>query len=186
VPRWRRLEKSPSPTGSPPPSALRASGSLYLSSPLERRRGRGQDCSSAHPEACAAAVRPPGAGVVVVAVRTGGGEPPVSLLLLRRPSPIEWVCSCLRRGNWSSVCNGTLNASVFVHCGCRGLNMYVILARSRVFSSFSSTKTLPVGCLNRFTKRESPRVKVTSEVSVSQRCGSPSARSALLSEASLA
>ena len=36
---------------------------------------------------------------------------------------------------------GTLNASVFVHCGCRGLNMYVILARSHVFSSFSSTKT---------------------------------------------
>ena len=29
----------------------------------------------------------------------------------------------------------------FVHCGCRGLNMYVILARSRVFSSFSSTKS---------------------------------------------
>jgi hypothetical protein len=37
--------------------------------------------------------------------------------------------------------NGTLNASVFVHCGCRGLNMYVISARGRVFSSFSSTKT---------------------------------------------
>jgi hypothetical protein len=29
----------------------------------------------------------------------------------------------------------------FVHCGCRGLNMYVIPARSRVFSSFLSTKT---------------------------------------------
>jgi hypothetical protein len=141
VPRWRRLEKSPSPTGSPPPSALRASGSLYLSSPLERQRGRGQDCSSTHPEARAAAVRPPGAGVVVVAVRAGGGEPPVSLLLLRRPSPIEWGCSYLRRWNRSSVCNGTLNASVFVHYGCRGLNMYVILAQSRVFSSFSSTKT---------------------------------------------
>jgi hypothetical protein len=28
--RWRRLEKSSSPTGSPPPSALRASGSLAL------------------------------------------------------------------------------------------------------------------------------------------------------------
>jgi hypothetical protein len=55
--------------------------------------------------------------------------------------PNEWGCSYLRRWNRSSVCNGTLNASVFVHCGCRGLNMYVILARSRVFSSFSSTKT---------------------------------------------
>jgi hypothetical protein len=141
VPRRRRLEKSPSPTGSPPPSALRASGSLYLSSPLEHRRGRGQDCSSAHPEACAAAARPSGAGVVVVVVRAGGGEPLVSLLLLRRPTPIEWGCSYLRRGNRSSVCNGISNASVFVHRGCRGLNMYVILARSRVFSSFSSTKT---------------------------------------------
>jgi hypothetical protein len=127
--------------GSPPPFALRASGSSYLSSPLERRCGRGQDCSSAHPEACAAAARPSGAGVVVVVVRAGGGEPLVSLLLLRRPTPMEWGCSYLRRGNRSSVCNGTLNASVFVHCGCRGLNMYVILARSRVFSSFSSTKT---------------------------------------------
>jgi hypothetical protein len=39
---------------------------------------------------------------------------------------------------------GTLNASVFVHCGCRGLNMYVFLARSHVFSSFSSTKTRPL------------------------------------------
>jgi hypothetical protein len=74
------LEKSPSPTGSPPPSALRASGSLYLSSPLKRRRGRGQDCSSAYPEACAAAVRPSGVGAVVVVVRAGGGEPLVSLL----------------------------------------------------------------------------------------------------------
>jgi hypothetical protein len=136
--RWRRLEKSPLSTGSPPPSALRASGSLYLSSPLERRRG--QDRSSARPEAYAAAVWPPGAGVVVVAVRAGGGEPPVSLLLLRRP-PVEWGCSYLRRWNRSSVCNGTLNASIFVHCGCRGLNMYVISARSRVFSSFSSIKT---------------------------------------------
>ena len=54
---------------------------------------------------------------------------------------IEWGCSYLRRWNRSSVCNGTLNVSVFVHYGCRGLNMYVILARSRVFSSFSSTKT---------------------------------------------
>jgi hypothetical protein len=91
APRRRRLEKSPSPTGSLPPSAPRASGSSYLSSPLERRRGRGQDCSSAHPEACTAAARPSGAGVVVVVVRAGGGEPLVSLLLLRRPSPWSGV-----------------------------------------------------------------------------------------------
>jgi hypothetical protein len=35
------------------------------------------------------------------------------------PPPIEWGCSYLRRWNRSSVCNGTLNASVFVHCGCQ-------------------------------------------------------------------
>ena len=77
----------------------------------------------------------------VAVVRTGGGEPLVSLLLLRRPSPMEWGRSYLRRGNRSSVRNGILNAGGFVHCGCRGLNMYVISARSRVFSSFSSTKS---------------------------------------------
>jgi hypothetical protein len=55
--------------------------------------------------------------------------------------PIVWGCSYLRRWNRSSVCNGTSNASVFVHCGCRGLNTYVNPARSRVFSPFSSTKT---------------------------------------------
>jgi hypothetical protein len=82
-------------------AAIRASGLrlFVLVLALERRCGRGQDCSSAHPEACAAAVQPPGAGVVVVAVRAGGGEPLVRLLLLRRPSPVEWGCSYLRRGN---------------------------------------------------------------------------------------
>jgi hypothetical protein len=85
VPRWRRLEKSQLQTGSPPPSALRASGSLYLSSPLERQRGRGQDCSNIRPEALAAVVRPPEAGVAVVAAGAGDDEPPVGLLLLRRP-----------------------------------------------------------------------------------------------------
>jgi hypothetical protein len=91
APRRRRLEKSPSPTGSLPPSTPRASGSSHLSSPLERRRGRGQDCSSAHPEACTAAARRSGAGVVVVIVGAGGGEPLASLLLLRRPSPWSGV-----------------------------------------------------------------------------------------------
>jgi hypothetical protein len=56
VPRWMRPEKSPSPTGSLPPSVLWASGSLYLSSPLERRRGRGQGCSGFRLEAIAAAM----------------------------------------------------------------------------------------------------------------------------------
>jgi hypothetical protein len=49
---------------------------------------------------------------------------------------------CLPRGSTPSGCsNGISNAGVFVHYGCRGLNMYVISARSRVFSSFSSAKS---------------------------------------------
>jgi hypothetical protein len=85
VPKRRRLEKSSSPARSPPPSTLGASGSLYLSSPLVRRRGRGQGCSGIRPEAIAAAVRPPGSGVVVAAAGAGNGGPSVGLLLLRRP-----------------------------------------------------------------------------------------------------
>jgi hypothetical protein len=155
--------------------------------PLEFGHGWGPPDSSIRPEVIAAVVRTPGAEVVVVTAAGAGDDKPfVGLLLLRRPLPIEWGCSYLRRWNRSSVCNGTLNASVFVHCGCRGLNMYVFSARSRVFSSFSSTKTRLLVVLNRFTKRESPRVKVTSEVFVSRRRRSPSARSALLFEASLA
>jgi hypothetical protein len=50
-------------------------------------------------------------------------------------------CSYPRGRNRSSVRDGTLNVGLLVHHGCRGLNMYVFLARSRVFSSFSSTKT---------------------------------------------
>jgi hypothetical protein len=49
------------------------------------------------------------------------------------PPTIEWGCSYLRRWNRSSVCNGTLNASVFVHCGCRGLNMYVFFGTEPCF-----------------------------------------------------
>ena len=110
--------------------------------PHEFGHGQGPPGSSIRSEVIAAAVRPPGAEVVVVAATgAGDGAPFVGLLLLRKPTPIEWGCSYLRRGNRSSICNGTLNASVFVHCGCRGLNMYVIFAWSRVFSSFSSTKT---------------------------------------------
>jgi hypothetical protein len=109
--------------------------------PHEFGHERGPPDSSIRPEVIVAAVRPPGAKVVVVAAAGAGDDVPfVGLLLLRRP-PSEWGCSYLRRWNRSSVCNGTLNAGVFVHCGCRGLNMYVFLARSRVFSSFSSTKT---------------------------------------------
>jgi hypothetical protein len=77
--RWRRLEKSSSPAGSPPPSALQASGSLYLSSPLERRCGRGHCCSGVRPEAIAAAVRPTGVEVVVAAAGAGNGGRPGAL-----------------------------------------------------------------------------------------------------------
>jgi hypothetical protein len=49
-----------------------------------------------------------------------------------------------------------------------------------------STETRLVDYLDRFTERELPHAKVTSEVSVSRRSRSPSARSALLSEAPLA
>jgi hypothetical protein len=109
--------------------------------PHEFGHRRGPHGSSICPEVIAAAVRPSGAEVVIVAAAgAGDGEPFVGLPLLHRP-PIEWGCSYLRRWNRSSVCNGTLNASVFVHCGCRGMNVYVFLARSRVFSSFLSTKT---------------------------------------------
>jgi hypothetical protein len=44
-------------------------------------------------------------------------------------------------GSASSSGGGTSNASVSVHYGFRGPNVYVTTARSRVFSSFLSTKT---------------------------------------------
>jgi hypothetical protein len=139
VPRWRRLEKSSSPARSPPPSKLGASGSLYLCSPLERRRRRGQGCSGVRPEAIAAAVWPPGAGVVVAAAGAGNGGPSVGLLLLRRPPnrvglfvPVEVEPEF--RLQWHLECR------CLVHCGCRGLNMYVFSARSRVFSSFRALR----------------------------------------------
>jgi hypothetical protein len=50
-------------------------------------RGRGQGCSGVHPEAIAAAVRPPVEGVVVAAAGAGDGEPSVGLLSLCRPPP---------------------------------------------------------------------------------------------------
>jgi hypothetical protein len=44
-------------------------------------------------------------------------------------------------GSAPSSGGGTSNASVFVHYGFRGLNVYATSAQSRVFSSFLSTKT---------------------------------------------
>ena len=82
--------------------------------PHEFGHGRGPPGSSTRPEVSAAAVRPPGAEVVVVAAAgAGDGAPFVGLPLLRRPSPMEWGCSYLRRGNRSSVCNGISIARVF-------------------------------------------------------------------------
>ena len=110
---------------------LRLFGFDSLSSPLEWGRGRGHCCSGVRPEAIAAAVWPPGAEVVVAAAGAGGGEAP-RVLSPRGPSNVVG-CSYLLGRNRSSVCNGTLNASVFVHCGCRGLNMYVFFGTEPCF-----------------------------------------------------
>jgi hypothetical protein len=117
------------------------STAFCLSLPHEFGYGRGPPGSSIRPEVIAAAVWPLGAEVVVVAAAGAGDDKPfVGLLLLRRSPPVAWGCSYLRRRNRSSVCNGTLNASVFVQCGCRGLNVYAFLARSRVFSSIRALR----------------------------------------------
>jgi hypothetical protein len=108
------------------PSALIAKAGHGLTSnstafcpslPHEFGHGRGPPGSSIRPEVSAAAVRPTGAEVVVVVAAAGAGNDKsfIGLLLLRRPTPIEWGCSYLRRGrNRSSVCNGTSNADVFL------------------------------------------------------------------------
>jgi hypothetical protein len=89
---------------------LRLFGFDSLSSPLEWGRGRGARCSSVRPEAIVATVWPPGADVIVAAAGAGVGEP-TGVLSPRRPSNVGG-CSYLRGRNWSSVCNGTLSASV--------------------------------------------------------------------------
>jgi hypothetical protein len=112
---------------------LRLFGFDSLSSPLEWGRGRGLCCSSVRPEAIAAAVWPPIAEVVVAAAGACVGEPP-GVSSPHRPSNVGG-CSYLRRWNWSSVCNGTLNAGV-CSLWLSGPEHVCILARSRVFSSF--------------------------------------------------
>ena len=75
------------------------SAAFCPSLPLEFGHGRGPSGSSIRPEVIAAAVRPPGAEVFIVAAAGVGDDKPfVGLLLLRRPTPIEWGCSYLRRG----------------------------------------------------------------------------------------
>jgi hypothetical protein len=154
-----------------------------LSSPLEWGRGRGPCRSSVCPEVIAAAVWPPGAEVVVAAAGAGVGEPP-RVLSPRRPSNVGG-CSCLRGRNRRSVCNGTVSAGVCSlwlsgpeHVGILGAIpcFFLILStRTRLLASWTTYPS--VSCLVR---------KVMSEVSVSRRRRSPSARSALSPEASLA
>lgn len=64
-------------------------------------------------------------------------------LLLQRSlvSHPELVALQALRSGGRSYPRGRNRNSVFVHCGCRGLNMYVILGTEPCFSSFSSTKT---------------------------------------------
>jgi hypothetical protein len=121
------------------PPTLRPSARPCLSS---LGKGGGLSSSSIRPEVITAAVGPPRTDVFIVASAGAGGDVPfVGLLLLCRPTPVEWGCSYLRRRNRSSVCNGTSSAGFFVHFGFWGLSMYVTSAQSRVFSSFLSTKT---------------------------------------------
>jgi hypothetical protein len=89
---------------------LRLFGFDCLSSPLEWGCGRGARRSCVHPEVIAAAVWPLGAEVVVAATGAGVGEP-LGVLSPRRPSNVGG-CSYLREWNRSSICNGTLSASV--------------------------------------------------------------------------
>jgi hypothetical protein len=111
--RWWRLKKSSSPTGSPPPSALRASGSLALiACPRPSSGGVDEELVAA-----ASALRSSlllfghfGAGVVVAATGAGADESP-GVLSPCRPSNVGG-CSYLRGWNRSSVCNGTLSVGV--------------------------------------------------------------------------
>jgi hypothetical protein len=114
------------------------STAFCMSSPLERGRGQGPYRSSVCPEVIAAAVWPPRAESVVSAAGAGVGEPP-GVLLPHRPSNVGG-CSYLRGWNRSSACNGTLSAGV-CSLWLSGPEHVCILARSRVFPSFSSTGT---------------------------------------------
>jgi hypothetical protein len=111
--RWWRLKKSSSPTGSPPPSGLQASGSLALIAcprPLSGDVGEGL-------VAAASALRPSLLLFGHLERRSLSLLPEraaVSHLESRRPAgPPMWgvVRTCGGR-NQSSVCNGTLSAGV--------------------------------------------------------------------------
>jgi hypothetical protein len=132
------LEKSSSPVGSPPPSALRASGSLYLSSPLEQDVGEGI-------VAAASALRPS-------LLQFGHPERRSLSLLLERATvgdlepyhpagpPMWGGCSYPRGQNRSSVCNGTLSAGV-CSLWLSGPEHVCIFGTEPCFLLISSTKT---------------------------------------------
>jgi hypothetical protein len=116
---------------------LRLFGFDSLSSPLEWGRGRGPYGSSIRPEVITAAVRPLGAEVVVAAALRAA----VSHLGFRRPRPSN-VGGCLYLWGWntSSVCNGTLSASV-CSLSLSGPEHVCIFGTEPCFFLISSTRT---------------------------------------------
>jgi hypothetical protein len=116
-----------------PRTDLRLYGLGSLSSPLEWRSGRGPYRSSVCPEVIAAAVWPPGAEVVVAAAGAGVGEPPGSC---RPAGPPMWgvVRTCGGETRVPFVMAPWVPVSV--HCGCRGLNVYVFGRKAVFFPHF--------------------------------------------------
>jgi hypothetical protein len=128
------IANSASSPGSPSPG---------LNGWLSSSAGESPPVATPAPKPLPKLLRRPGRGwLPLLPERAAAGRP--SVRDRSAGSPILWGYSYPRGWNWSSVGNGTLNASVFVHRGCRGLNMYVISARSRVFSLLSSTKSRPL------------------------------------------
>jgi hypothetical protein len=98
------------------------STAFCLSSPLEWGRGRGPYGSSICPEVIAAAVRPLGAEVVVAAALRASAD----RLGFRRPAgPPMWGVIRTCGGGTGVPFVMAPWMPVSVHCGCRGLNMYV-------------------------------------------------------------
>jgi hypothetical protein len=97
--RWWRLKKSSSPTGSPPPSALRASCSLDL---IAGSRPLSGDTNESLPVAASVL------GPWLLLQRSPAGRPE----LVAPRAPRCGGCSYPRGQNRNSVCNGTLSAGV--------------------------------------------------------------------------
>jgi hypothetical protein len=110
------------------------STAFCLSSPLEWGCGRGPCDSSIRPEVIAAAVRPLGAEVVVAAALRAAASHPSAFCCSAGPPTWGVIRTCGGGTGVPFVMAPCVPVSI--HRGCRGLNMYVFLARSRVFSSF--------------------------------------------------